>query len=1105
MPRPASVACRTDDWPVRAAGRVAVGLLCSEEAEARLWSRRDVARRTHARFGGVCAAAVAALAFNVVALIGPASAGAQDPPAPLASCSSGCTWQGTTPGTTAPSINWATATNWSGLSAPAAGSNGSLTFPNLSSCPSGDACYTSNNDLTGVSVDGLTIDDRSPYNITGNGFTLGASGLSTTANGATLADAVFHTPIALGTDQAWSITGGTTGSGTVDINGGISGASQALTVNFPSRSAGLNLLSDVEVGSFTAFAAAGGLGHVGLSSGSSLNGTNGNPVAFAAGASLFDFASATVGPLTVTGGSVNMGTLFGSQPVLSVAGAVGFNSTSSLFAAIQVPSSAPAAGVNYSQLSASGDISLGGARLTIGEKPSGSCSALTVGDTYTAVKSTGGSLSGAFSNAPEGTILSASCFSGTVPRFRIHYTSTSVTATVVAAPTISTSATSAAAFGSPISDTATVSGGSSPSGNVTFEAYPNSSCSGAPSYTNTADLSGGSASSGDFTPTAAGTYYWTATYNGDSDNESVASGCGAPGEISTVSADTTAPTVTLTAPADGSATNDASPAFAGVGGISAGDGSSVTVKIWSGSSVGAGAPDYTVSASVNPTTGAYSTSGLYTRVSDSQSVTTLPDGSYTGQAFQSDASSNTGQSSATPTFLIDTQPLSSTDDVPGGWVNQHVTVTLTAGDTGGSGVDKTYYTTGAAPADPTTGSSVYDSAAKPVLADGEQIKYFSTDTAGNAEGVETSPAAQVDKLAPGSSASAPATSSSTAIRVDYTASDGGSGLATVDLYVKRPSDGSYAKAATDSSPAAPGGHFDYTAAAGGGDYAFYTLATDKVGNVEPAPAGPDATTTLSTPTVTAPGTGSSGASTATVTASGTGGRPTTTTTTAVKTTTAASAVPGTSCAASSGFNSAPVQRAGQGLQVSFSRAVKSPVTVDVFQLTRGREITGNHLVARFEGRTRSFTWNGRPNRPHNRIRDGYYFVRFRMTLPDGHHDERRVAEVHRHGRFTGRPRFYRRTDCGEIRSYKLEREVFGGSNHRSVGIAYRLRDDAQVTVTVSRGKHVVRRWTNRAARQDRTYRLRLAPDNLRRGDYRVHLSAVARGITTTAVLTTRMI
>src|SRR2546429_509911 len=113
--------------------------------------------------------------------------------------------------------------------------------------------------------------------------------LGCTWQGTTFVDATFSPPIVLGASQAWSIRGGS-GAGNVDIFGGISGASDTLTVNFPSSSANLNLVSDVEVGSF-ASQGTGGSGIVGLNPGSSLDGTNGNPGAFS-NSTLGDFASA---------------------------------------------------------------------------------------------------------------------------------------------------------------------------------------------------------------------------------------------------------------------------------------------------------------------------------------------------------------------------------------------------------------------------------------------------------------------------------------------------------------------------------------------------------------------------------------------------------------------------------------------------------------------------------------------------------------------------------------------------------------------------------------------------------------------------------------------
>ena len=78
-----------------------------------------------------------------------------------------------------------------------------------------------------------------------------------------------------------------------------------------------------------------------------------------------------------------------------------------------------------------------------------------------------------------------------------------------------------------------------------------------------------------YTPSAvgSGSHKITATYNGD---DGVHAGSS---NTSTVSV-AAAPSVSLTAPSNGSATNDASPTFAGVGDTRKGDDQSVTVKIW---------------------------------------------------------------------------------------------------------------------------------------------------------------------------------------------------------------------------------------------------------------------------------------------------------------------------------------------------------------------------------------------------------------------------------------------------------------------------------------------------------------------------------------------
>lgn len=96
-------------------------------------------------------------------------------------------------------------------------------------------------------------------------------------------------------------------------------------------------------------------------------------------------------------------------------------------------------------------------------------------------------------------------------------------------PTITTQASPGGAVGVSVNDVATVSGGSSPTGSVTFRLFSNTNCS-TEVFTSTNTLTGGTATSGNSTPTAPGTYFWTAVYGGDAVNNTATSACGAPNE-----------------------------------------------------------------------------------------------------------------------------------------------------------------------------------------------------------------------------------------------------------------------------------------------------------------------------------------------------------------------------------------------------------------------------------------------------------------------------------------------------------------------------------------------------------------------------------------------
>ena len=114
---------------------------------------------------------------------------------------------------------------------------------------------------------------------------------------------------------------------------------------------------------------------------------------------------------------------------------------------------------------------------------------------------------------------------------------------IKAIPTITTNASSAVTVGNPIHDSATLSGGDAPTGNISFRVYgPNDATCATPitSYNGTGVSSvivSGNATyaSSNFTPSAPGTYRWIANYGGDANNASTTNGCNATNESVVVS------------------------------------------------------------------------------------------------------------------------------------------------------------------------------------------------------------------------------------------------------------------------------------------------------------------------------------------------------------------------------------------------------------------------------------------------------------------------------------------------------------------------------------------------------------------------------------------
>jgi large repetitive protein len=433
-------------------------------------NRSTAPARGHRRYGSTRGRALWLVVLTMFSLIA----------LPAAAAQADDTWSGLS--TT--SALWSDTNNWVGNVAPA-GAAGTLTFPLLTGCAAPETCYTSHNDLSGISATGLVFSNTAgQYRILGNGLSVGTGGITDNAGSGT--GNVINTPLTLSGTQSWLI-----GNGFGPNYNSLSLASPAnvtgsvpLNVTFQPN-AGTSTTGDLFVGvnmevGNVAVTGAGGL-HIGTASTpGSVNGINGHAVALSGNARLVANPGATVGALTVTGSQLQVGTSAsntGSSTTLGVTGAFSIDSASTTTALINDNGSTP--GTDFSQLSATGNITLNGT-LKVDQGPgSGGCVALNKGDVATLFTTTG-SLTGTFTGVPDGTVVTmASSCQSTTQQVRINYTASGVTATVVSGttPTTTTLATpnpTAASTNQRVTLTATVTtntnGNVAPMGTAAFSA-----------------------------------------------------------------------------------------------------------------------------------------------------------------------------------------------------------------------------------------------------------------------------------------------------------------------------------------------------------------------------------------------------------------------------------------------------------------------------------------------------------------------------------------------------------------------------------------------------------------------------------------------------------
>jgi hypothetical protein len=168
-------------------------------------------------------------------------------------------------------------------------------------------------------------------------------------------------------------------------------------------------------------------------------------------------------------------------------------------------------------------------------------------------------------------------------------------------PTIATTPSAGGPVGTVLNDTASLSGGSSPTGSVTFRLFSpsDSTCAAAPAYTNT-DPSAPYATSPGFTSNASGVWHWTAVYAGDTNNNPATSTCASePVTVTKVTPTITTTLSTTTAVLTGTAVHDS----ATLSGATSSPSGTATYTVYTNNTCSAGAQSAgtkTVTAGVVP-------------------------------------------------------------------------------------------------------------------------------------------------------------------------------------------------------------------------------------------------------------------------------------------------------------------------------------------------------------------------------------------------------------------------------------------------------------------------------------------------------------------------
>ncbi|MGH2838997.1 MAG: hypothetical protein ACRDJY_11715, partial [Thermoleophilaceae bacterium] len=204
------------------------------------------------------------------------------------------------------------------------------------------------------------------------------------------------------------------------------------------------------------------------------------------------------------------------------------------------------------------------------------------------------------------------------------------------------------------------------------------------------------------------------------------------------------------------------------------------------------------------------------------------------------------------------------------------------------------------------------------------------------------------------------------------------------------------------------------------------------------------------------------------------------------------------CASAAGFEfiRATPRSKRKRVRVAFGTAGSNRATAKIFRQATGRRLARKR-VKTFRNRKRAFTWSPR------RARNGYYDVRLAVKAPNGRIDIRHTALRRRNGKFFVLPNFDQRSACGLIEYASLNRSVFGGRKRAPLRVRFRLAEESDVEIQVTRRGRVMRTIKAKSYPRGKSSIGVPLKRSAKRGPYKLRLKATSPGHASELTLSAR--